>query len=154
MTALYLPPPVPWRKPTGVTGWTRFGHPKDNGMGGLAVSYRKDQLLAISDLVYAEAPDGSGDRVWQYHVSVSRGWDSTGRLLMYKERIDARPTNAEVAEVARAFCLDVWEEDNHTSGLARHLWLPVDPDRRVACQCKLDEQTLTEPDGYQWQKPR
>ncbi|MDQ3276599.1 MAG: hypothetical protein M3Q39_16610 [Actinomycetota bacterium] len=31
--------------------------------------------------------------------------------------------------------------------------LPVDPDRRVDCECKLDEQTIVEADGYQWTTP-
>lgn len=45
------------------------------------------------------------------------------------------------------------EVDNHHPGVAVHLWLPVDPAHRVTCECKDDEQTITEPDGYTWTTP-
>jgi len=34
------------------------------------------------------------------------------------------------------------------------LRLVVDPARRVACQCKADEQLVREPDGFTWSNPR
>ena len=45
------------------------------------------------------------------------------------------------------------EEDNHHPGNARHFWLPLDPTKRVDCECKSDEAVITEPDGYQWTNP-
>ena len=53
----------------------------------------------------------------------------------------------------RAFRLEGTEEDNPHPGVARHFWLPVDPTRRVECQCKTDETIVQEPDAYTWTNP-
>lgn len=31
--------------------------------------------------------------------------------------------------------------------------MPVDPARRVDCECKVTEQVVTDPDGYKWSTP-
>lgn len=95
----------------------------------------------ISALEVAEYPDGKGDGP-QWHLSFSRA----GR----------RPGDHDLRRVQRAFGLVglVFDEDNHHPGVARHLWVPVDPAHRVACQCKTDERTVVEPDGYRWTTPK
>lgn len=96
-------------------------------------------VLVISALVLAEAPDGRGDTIPQWHVSVSEK--------------GARPSPEALRRALRAFRMEGTEEDNHHPGVARHFWLPVDPTRRVECQCKTDETIVQEPDAYTWTNP-
>ncbi len=65
-----------------------------------------------------------------------------------------RATNDEVRGVLADFGMEGAEEDNHACSIVRHFWL--DEGRKVQpdCECKGVEETITEPDGYQWQKPR
>ena len=104
-----------------------------------AGAYRRGKVTVITAVELAELPDGSGEIGPQWHVSISRG----GR----------RPKPAEVARALRAFGMRGAEEDNHHPGNARHFWLPVDPARRVECECKTEEATVVEPDGYTWTNP-
>ena len=97
-------------------------------------------VVVISALERAEAPDGRGDVIPQWHVSVS----SRGR------RIDNRALHA----VLRDFRMVGAEEDNHHPGIARNLWLTVNPTRRVDCECKTSEAVVQEPDGYRWSNPK
>jgi hypothetical protein len=96
-------------------------------------------LHVISALEVASYPDGQGEGP-QWHVSVSKG--------------GKRPKDKELRAALRAFGMVGAEEDNHHPGVARHLWLPVDPSRRVDCECKEEEALITEPDGYKWTNPR
>lgn len=103
------------------------------------------RLRVLSALALAKAPSGD-DTILQWHLSVSRpprSADGRGR----------RPDDAELRRVRLAFDLVDAEEDNHHPGIARHLWLPVDPARRVGCECKADEVVVVEPDGYAWTNP-
>lgn len=97
-------------------------------------------VTVISALELAEAPDGRGDAIPQWHVSISE----RGR----------RPSKGGLRRALRAFGMVGTEEDNHHPGVARHFWLPVDKARRVSCQCKDDEDVVREPDGYVWTNPR
>lgn len=97
------------------------------------------KLLVISSLTYAKAPRGP-DVILQWHVSVSRSIRSG----------PTAPTDEDLLLVRRAFGMVDAEEDNHHPGNARHLWLPVNPARRVGCECKDDEIQVTEPSGYVW----
>ena len=108
-------------------------------VGWWQVDWAKRCIVAISALELADPPDGQGEAIPQWHVSVS---------------VDGqRPTDTQLAGVARAFGLVGAEEDNHHPGNARHLWLPVDPARRVDCECKVEEVVHVEPDGYKWTNP-
>lgn len=101
-------------------------------------SWARGRLSVISDLVVAEMPDGVGiGAQWHVSVVVDHG---RGR----------RATDAELALVRAAFGMRDAEEDNHEPGRARHLWLTVDVDRRVDCECKADERVIVEPDGHRW----
>ena len=59
----------------------------------------------------------------------------------------------QLALVITDFGLTDWEIDNHHPGNAQHLWIPIDPARRVDCECKSDETIIVEPDGYTWTNP-
>jgi hypothetical protein len=100
--------------------------------------HRHDGTTVLSALEIANAPDGNG-AIPQWHVSISKQ--------------GARPDADTVARVLRDFDLEGAEEDNHHPGVARHFWMPVDPTRRVDCECKSDETVVTEADGYQWTNP-
>lgn len=109
------------------------------GEGSLSV-WRSMSVFVISGLELAKAPDGRGDVIWQWHMSISHRGD--------------RPTELEVKRALGAFGMVGAEEDNHHPGGARHFWRPVDPSRRVDCECKEDEAIVVEPDGYRWSKSR
>lgn len=96
-------------------------------------------IRVLSALELAELPDGSGEYGPQWHVSIS----ARGK----------RPKDHHVRRALRAFAMVGAEEDNHHPGNARHFWLPVDPTRRVDCECKAEEATVVEPDGYTYTNP-
>ena len=102
------------------------------------------RVVVLSAIEEAEYPDGSGQSGLQWHVSL------TGRDDFFRP---VRATELQLDVVRRAFDMVEAEEDNHQPGKARNLWLPVDPARRVDCECKTTEVTITEPDGYQWTNP-
>jgi len=95
-------------------------------------------LTVMSSLDIADMPDGNGVGP-QWHISVShRG---------------KRPNAKHVELALCAFDMIGAEEDNHHPGNARNFWMPVDPSRRVDCECKTTEEVHTEPDGYTWTNP-
>jgi hypothetical protein len=68
-----------------------------------------------------------------------------------------RPNNNQLAMVRRDF--DMWaaEEDNHEPGIARKLFLIVDPMLRAqhaVCACKTDETLHVEEDRYRWSEAK
>ena len=65
-----------------------------------------------------------------------------------------RPNNDVVRSVLADFNLEGAEEDNHSSGIARHFWLDEGRTIQPECDCKATEETIIEPDGYQWQRER
>ncbi|MCZ6868051.1 MAG: hypothetical protein O7G84_00945 [Gammaproteobacteria bacterium] len=97
-------------------------------------------LRVKSELCEAEYPDGSGDVGPQWMISVS-----------YKRR---RPTDKQLRKALRAFGMVGAEEDNHMPGSTRQFWLPVDPSRRVDCECKVTEDLVVELDGHKWTNPK
>lgn len=124
------------KRPTPEKGWTRHRSP---AFVPGAEAWQRGPICVLSALTPAKAPDGSGDVIYQWHVSVSR----RGK----------RPRPKDVARVRRSFGMLDAEEDNHHPGAARHLWMPVDASRRVDCECKATEETMVEPDGYTWTNP-
>jgi hypothetical protein len=97
-------------------------------------------ITVISSLLTAELPKGGGSGL-QCLISIS----DRGR----------RPKPHHVRKALRAFGLaDGSERDNHHPGNAQHYWMPVDPDERVTCQCKSDEDTIRDADGYTWTNPK
>lgn len=111
--------------------WIRIRHPL-----GLAAWVWRERVLVTSQLADMKAPDGSGDVIPQWLVAIS----SRGR----------RPKDHEVRHALISFGMEEAEEDNHHPGIARHFFLPVDPSRRVDCECKSDETVVVERDGYRW----
>ncbi len=96
-------------------------------------------VCAISALERADYPDGSGEAGPQWHISITR-----------KRK---RPKPTDVRRALRAFRMVGTEIDNHHPGNAQHFWMPVDPTRRVDCECKTDEVLVVDPDGYTWTNP-
>lgn len=130
--------PTREKRPATRTGWKLLGWTAP-GSGTLAESFwQMGAIRVISSLIVAELPDGSGNGP-QWHVSVS----TNGK----------RPLARHVDRALRAFDMFGTEEDNHHPGVARHFFQPCDPARRVDCQCKADEVTVVEPDGYRWTNP-
>lgn len=122
-----------------ITGWTYV-----QGWdlpGEVAHIWRNDRLGVVS---------GFGDMEYQgivvphFHVSAS--------VIGH----DRRPTNDELAVVRKAFDMEDAEEDNHHPGRIRNLFRPVHLPRGTAgiCDCKANEETVTEADGFQWQRQR
>lgn len=127
------------RRPSG-PGWMQLPTPRTLASGTHAASmWRRGAVSVISALSLAEAPDGSGRNILQWHVSVSR--------------FGSRPTDRDVRHAREAFRLQGFEEDNHHPGGARHFWQPVEPAERVDCECKTTEDTIVERDGYRWTNP-
>lgn len=117
--------------------WTRISdYPGPNILDSHI--FIRGPLRVISTLTMAKLPRRE-DGGLQWHVSASRA----GR----------RPSDRDMELVRAAFGLRDAEEDNHHPGIARHLWLPVDPAHRVGCECAEDERVVVEPDGYTWTTP-
>lgn len=49
-------------------------------------------------------------------------------------------SDAEVKRYQLNFGMQEAEEDNHEAGFVRKFWLPVDPQYRIPCPCKDEEQ--------------
>jgi hypothetical protein len=132
------------RTPRFQIHWSKWEPPADvrRKMADVAISFswwRQRAILVCSALENAEAPDGRGDAIPQWHVSISKRHEP--------------PTLKVARDVLRDFGMLDAEEDNHHPGHARHFFLPVDPSRRVDCECKATEKTIIEPDGYKWTTP-
>lgn len=113
----------------------RLGSP-----ASVSSAWTRGRFRAISTLEPSgELPKGGVGPQWL--VSISR----RGRR---------RPTSEECRRILRQFRMVGAEEDNHEPGIARKFWMPVDPNERVDCQCKADEEQVVEPDGYTWSRKR
>jgi hypothetical protein len=131
--------PRPRSPKRSALGWRARPVPRIGDLLLQALMFQRGPLCVISGLEVAELPDGTGTGP-QWHVSVSRA--------------NGRPTDDDMRIVLRDFELVGAEEDNHHPGVARHFWMPVDPAHRVDCECKIEEETIVEPDGYRWTNPR
>ena len=100
------------------------------------------RLRVISALGVMRSPVNDKQSVETWHVSVA------------VERANRRATDKEIAHVRLAFGMREAEEDNHEPGMARHLFLPVDPSHRTSCECKINEEQVTEADGHRWSRVR
>ncbi len=116
-----------------------------------ASAWRRREVYAVSSLQVAESPDGAlnpdGSRLGipQWQVSFSaRGPGGA----------PCRPRDEECRQALACFFMSGAEEDNHEPGIARHFWMPVDPKRRVDCECKTTERVVVEPDGHRWSTPK
>lgn len=127
------------RHPSG-PGWIRSAVPDVLRVGNEHISaWRYGRILVMSQLAEMKMPQSEVvGPTWL--VSVSR----SGR----------RPSASDVRKVRRCFDMRSAEIDNHHPGCAVNLFLPVDPRYRVDCECKDDEVTITEADGYTWTTPK
>lgn len=129
------------RRLTPSHGFSRARHLERRSARALTATVwvSADGLRVLSDLVRCQLPgQAEGEIGWQWLVSASRN----GR--------DERPTDDDLRRVIDAFGMPAHDEDNHHPGVARHLWCPLDPEYRSACECKLTETLVVEPDGYEW----
>jgi hypothetical protein len=101
-------------------------------------AWRSGPIVVISAVNMAELPDKSGVGP-QWMISIT----ARGKR--------AKPHH--IRRALRAFKMEGAEEDNHHPGNVRSFWLPLDPRHRVECECKEEEATITEPDGYKWTNP-
>lgn len=119
--------------------WTRVRiAPELHGRG--VEGYVYGSLLVTTELSSMEAPDGSGEPIPTWLIAVSRS--------------GGRPSDRDVDRARRAFGMEAGAEDNHNPGITRTFFLTVDPARQRECECKVSEQLITEPDGYQWSADR
>lgn len=126
--------------PRNPIGWQRRPAPPAVAQGAVSVSaWVCGPIFVISALELADAPDGTHDIIPQWNISIS----ASGK----------RPKPTHVRKALRAFGMVGAECDNHHPGNAQHFWLPVDPARRVGCECKETETVITEPGGYKWTNP-
>lgn len=140
----YIPPEERELRPLPGSGWRELVPRAEKIRGHIdAIAYScwyRSGVMAVSALELAEAPDGKGDTIHQWHISFS----GRGR----------RSTDVECRQALVSFGMLSAEEDNHhPGGGARHFWLPIDPARRVECECKSDEKVIVEPDGYRSTTP-
>jgi hypothetical protein len=100
---------------------------------------RGPKLVVLSSAIVAEY---RGEPCRHNHVSVAVA-DHT-----------RRPTDPELAMVRADFDMADAEEDNHSPGNARHLFLPLHIARGTVgvCDCKDDEEQVVESDGYTWSR--
>jgi hypothetical protein len=102
-------------------------------------------VAVLSSTIFAEGR-------WQYLVSVSVQPPPvlirrSGALLPAPRR----PNDLEARRALEAFGAADFEEDNHSPGIARKFWYPVDG-KAEPCPCK-EEKLIVEPDGYAWSSP-
>jgi hypothetical protein len=109
--------------------------------------HRFDRLVVLSSYGPATAPDGTGDVIPQWHLSIVARADTP----VGQEPV--RCTAEQLTRFVETFGLTEFEIDNHHPGAAQHFWIPRDPARRVDCECKSDETIIVEPDGYTWTNP-
>lgn len=129
------------RWPNDLVNWTRRPvRPQLLNNPISASAWACGPITVISALNLAEPPDGVGDPIPQWNISIS----AAGK----------RPKPHHLRKALRAFGMVGAENDTHHPGNAVHFWMAVDPARRVACQCKTDEETITDPDGYTWSNPK
>ncbi len=110
--------------------------------------HRRQKLVALSSVGPMQAPDGSGDIIDTWHLSVAaRVVNAAGK------QEPVRPTVEQFEHLLDTWAITEFEIDNHHPGSAQHLMIPVDPARRVDCECKANETVIVEPDGYTWTNP-
>ena len=129
------------RLPGKTSGWrraNRWAPPPDMKTQSVSAWMRRGVFM-ISALELAEAPDGTGDVIPQWHVSMSKRNDA-------HDVASKRPTDEECNQALACLGMTGAEEDNHHPGVARHFWMPLDPKRRVDCECKADESGIVDPD--------
>lgn len=121
------------------SGWTDVSDRLPPIPASAISAWTNGHAFVISAIADMTAPDGSGDVIPQWHVSITEH--------------SARPSERVLRVALAAFDMTGSEEDNHHPGRARHFFLPVDPARRVDCECKADETTVCDVDGYTWTNP-
>jgi len=144
------------RRPRNGEGWMKAKEPVAAKLGTICFSAWRRPSLAIypvrhvvvfSSLVIAQLPKSDKeDLTW--HLSIS-ALDSNLQKIRASDDICKKVLSTFGVDYAFPLL-----EDNHHPGLARHFFIPCNPEYRAMCDCKEDEKVVTEPDGYQWTTPR
>lgn len=125
------------RKPAAGSGWERVESPMDFRVN--ASAWRRGRLRVISTLDQTE----------------TNGWEGPTKILSISRVGNRRPNDRELARMIRDFGVpSPYDEDNHENGIARKVFCPTDPSARTACECKVTEEVVVEPDGYRWSRPK
>lgn len=131
-------PPTREKRPAG-REWIESTYPSVGDPNVMAASaWHSGPVSVLSSLIVADMPDGNGTGL-QWLISIT----DEGK----------RPKPHHVRRALRAFGMTDAELDNHHPGNALHYFLVCDPDRRVSCECKTDEVTVRDADGYAWTTP-
>lgn len=95
-------------------------------------------LLALSSYFKSPMPGAPEILGPTWHVSMSQiGTTHT-------------PSNEQMNHLFDTWRITQWEEDNHSPGKARHIFIPVDQNYRGVCECKLTEPQVVSLDGVPW----
>jgi hypothetical protein len=129
------------KRPTG-REWTELRYPLPIGGNTHAASaWESGPIRVLSSLQTTQLPGrAAGELGPQWLVSISH--------------LGRRPKPHHVRRALRAFGMVGAENDTHHPGNAVHFWLPCDPALKGVCECKTDEETIVDPDGYTWTNPR
>jgi hypothetical protein len=98
------------------------------------------RTVVVTDLYTAWLEVATGVAVLSSAEFIEGRWQS----LLPAPR---RPNDSEARRALEAFGAAGFEEDNHSPGIARKFWRPVDG-KAEPCPCK--ENLIVEPDGYAW----
>ena len=137
-------------RPAKISGWrpARGFDPRAFDTALSVSAWLRRGVFVVSALELAEAPDGTGETIEQWHASISKASDGDPNDVASR-----RASDEEVRQTLASLGMAGAEEDNHHPGIARHFWVPVDPKRRRDCECKVTETTVVGPDGYKWSTP-
>lgn len=117
---------MPRRKPQGF-GWIMLATNEN------WTAWQNENICALSSMI----------NVYDEHQPAHWEW-----LISFSKNGRERLTDQELLPALKAFDAENFEEDNHENGIARKLWLAVDPKFRKPCPCK-NEKVIIEGD-YQY----
>ena len=125
------------RIPRAGSGWTRLPSAMDYRAD--ASAWTRGRLRVLSTLDETE----------------TNGWVGPTWILSLSRRGNRRPNDRELLRMVRDFGVpSPYDEDNHENGIARKVFCPTEPSARTACECKVTEEVVVEPDGYRWSRPK
>ena len=112
-------------------GWRACGEHRVHGTTGMCKVWMHDEGIAVLSAV--EWVNGQDhDYRYEYHVSVSYRRGVAPDEIMERVRAD--------------FDMGGADEDNHSPGVVRHLWLWIDAEKQDPCACVQDEDQVQEGD--------
>ena len=124
--------------------WVAVRPASPDGVEGAQHAYQNHELeLQVLSSVDVAEDSESGLALPSWHVSVV-----ARRAPRFEPSVAA---DQEIELVRAAFHMGGAEEDNHGSGVARHLWLVCGRQRQSDCACKTDEERIVEGDRVRYE---